>query len=925
MGQIIGGAAKPKRCNANQLSQVPTPAAGEYILVSSDNSMNAAGQGNFDAYVEGDGVTAATALELKKIDDLYQYMDATLHKSKNLFDKSKAQSGKYINRTTGAVASASGYYASDYIPVSENGLYITNFYEGGTAIGAAVYNTSKAFVRRLSSASYTYVEGDGYIRFSIRGSSNLDAAQVEEGDSPSSYEAYYTPYYTYMLKESVIPPMTTELTETDFYKTEIGRNILDNSQIKDGYYIDRNNGVEVSQSDYSVTPFIPMNGKNVCCVYATNYGVAGGTAVYNSQKQFVRGSQDDRGIFFVEGDAFVRFTIKTSNKNIACAAYYDQTPRYFPFSAYQEKNVIDTTTIPSDIHLANCAFSGVEAGKNKFNKEQVVQGFILTSTGNVKTSTQDFALTDYIRVSKNGLCSNLQGADTLYFCVLDANMNVLRVSHGSSYTYVSGDAYIRFSFLYSQLSTLQIEEGSTPTAYEAYTEKRVISPDVIPSGNIAAEDIAPAVSELGINTDLINVFLPDKLYAVVGDTLQVFYKSLIQAVEPLRYNVLVSCSKGAQYHRYWEYTPSAADVGTTTFRVTIKDDNGNVLGTAQSSLVTTAAPSSPASNKNVLCVGDSTTAGGQWVTEFARRLTGSGGSPAGKSLSNISFVGSMVKDGVHFEGHSGWAWGDYTTAGRGGAAFRFYLSAGTAAIGDVYSNNSHNYEVVELQEIEGVNTILCSTSSSSNTPSASGTLTKVSGTGDATLTFSSASQDSSNPFWDSVNNKMTFVPYANSYCNGTIDAVYVLLGANGQSAWRVDFSTMMAQVKTFADTLHSEFPNATLKILSLQLPSMVNMMKGYGASGSGYADTYGMLVTLFRMRQQYQDFANQTGYEFVEFVDIAAEFDGDYNYPLTQKNVNTRNSSVQEPYDNNTLHPSLNGYYQYADCAYRNFVAKFCQ
>ena len=67
MGQIIGGAAKPKRCNLNQLSQVPTPAAGEYILVSSDNSMNAAGQGNFDCYIEGDGTKAATALELHTI------------------------------------------------------------------------------------------------------------------------------------------------------------------------------------------------------------------------------------------------------------------------------------------------------------------------------------------------------------------------------------------------------------------------------------------------------------------------------------------------------------------------------------------------------------------------------------------------------------------------------------------------------------------------------------------------------------------------------------------------------------------------------------------------------------------------------------------------------------------------------------------
>lgn len=69
MGQIIGSAAKPKRCNLSKLSQLGTPAAGEHILVSSDNSMNAAGQGNFDCYIVGDGTTAATALELKSLAD----------------------------------------------------------------------------------------------------------------------------------------------------------------------------------------------------------------------------------------------------------------------------------------------------------------------------------------------------------------------------------------------------------------------------------------------------------------------------------------------------------------------------------------------------------------------------------------------------------------------------------------------------------------------------------------------------------------------------------------------------------------------------------------------------------------------------------------------------------------------------------------
>lgn len=80
MGQIVGGAAKPKRCNIQSLSSLGTPAAGEYILVSSDNSMNAAGQGNFDCYIVGDGTKAATVLELRRINEaIYQKFENLLY------------------------------------------------------------------------------------------------------------------------------------------------------------------------------------------------------------------------------------------------------------------------------------------------------------------------------------------------------------------------------------------------------------------------------------------------------------------------------------------------------------------------------------------------------------------------------------------------------------------------------------------------------------------------------------------------------------------------------------------------------------------------------------------------------------------------------------------------------------------------------
>lgn len=97
MGQIVSAAAKPKRCNANKLSQLGIPAAGEYILVSSDNSMNAAGQGNFDCYIKGDGTKTATELELKRFKG--EELDIQLNGIPN-YDKTI-----HIDTTTGTAIS----------------------------------------------------------------------------------------------------------------------------------------------------------------------------------------------------------------------------------------------------------------------------------------------------------------------------------------------------------------------------------------------------------------------------------------------------------------------------------------------------------------------------------------------------------------------------------------------------------------------------------------------------------------------------------------------------------------------------------------------------------------------------------------------------------------------------------------------------
>ena len=442
--------------------------------------------------------------------------------------------------------------------------------------------------------------------------------------------------------------------------------------------------------------------------------------------------------------------------------------------------------------------------------------------------------------------------------------------------------------------------------------------------DLQIENIKERIGNISNN---VNISLPNKIYAIVGDTLQMFFRGIIQSIDPYKYDILVSCQKGEKYPRYYEFTPNASDVGNVNFQITIKDDDRKILATNNCQLVIKNVVSQPSSKINVACFGDSLTAAGTWCREADRRLTESGGTPAGKGLQNIEFVGSKQNETTGYFGVGGWTWQSYTQKGR--PAYRFQVTGvSSLSVGAKYSNNGNTFTIMEVNVTDSNGNILCSVDSLTPAPLESGTLTKTSGDGDNTITYTSVAEDTQNPLWDNENEKMSFIPYANQVADGQIDVVYTLLTWNGLSAGKTDFTDVLAEVKIFADTLHAEFPNAKLKIMGVQVPSVRGGMgANYGATGSRYADGYGMVVTALNMNSAYQEFANQPEYsDFVEFVNVSSQFDTEYNMPHNANaNVNTRNSTTKEWLDTNGVHPDTSGYYQIADVVYRNFIANFCQ
>jgi len=89
-------------------------------------------------------------------------------------------------------------------------------------------------------------------------------------------------------------------------------------------------------------------------------------------------------------------------------------------------------------------------------------------------------------------------------------------------------------------------------------------------------------------------------------------------------------------------------------------------------------------------------------------------------------------------------------------------------------------------------------------------------------------------------------------------------------------------------------------------------------------DTYEISHYKWELNLAYEAWCLEDEYkDFCEFINIAGQFDCEYNYPCKQKPVNTR-SEVTERLDTNSVHPTAAGYLQIGDAVYRNVVASFC-
>lgn len=191
----------------------------------------------------------------------------------------------------------------------------------------------------------------------------------------------------------------------------------------------------------------------------------------------------------------------------------------------------------------------------------------------------------------------------------------------------------------------------------------------------------------------MNVLLPATIYAVVGQEANCYWDGVVSAplnLDQFRYNVTLTGLPGMdssrQQNARWTFPPSAGNVGTGALRLDVHYGNA-LVATRTVTLRVRGVQTAQPVTRRLLAIGDSTTAGGQFLSELLRLCAGSG-----LTLTLVGTRGGNVPDSagqaraVAHEAIPGWRIGwfyaDPTSPFVFNGAFNFaaYLSAHSIAL-----------------------------------------------------------------------------------------------------------------------------------------------------------------------------------------------------------------------------------------------------
>lgn len=408
--------------------------------------------------------------------------------------------------------------------------------------------------------------------------------------------------------------------------------------------------------------------------------------------------------------------------------------------------------------------------------------------------------------------------------------------------------------------------------------------------------------------------IPAVVNAVVGTELNLYHDAIFSARSNglgglVGYSVSIIGTVGKNKQRRFSLTPVSGDIGTKSMIATAKDSAGNVVATRAFSIVIRAA-TAPGSAKNVLLCGDSLMAVGTISATVQANFAALGATVP-------TFIGTQGTVPAKHEGRGGKTYNFFATSG--GTAYRFTVSGvGAVGVGSTWTTGGITYTITEVNITAGSGTVAATGASA---PAASGTLTKVSGTGDATIAFSASSTESGNPFWTTA---LDIAAYrsANSIA-AVIDVASFQLGVNDVFGEALKTPAQLTAILDYARDIADAFlADNAAGIIIFQIPTLC------GNTGDGFAANYGSAYSreiyeanIFALRTAMITAFDSGAYHAnVKVGSAGLQVDRYFGYTLTATAAAARITTTTDEHVNG-VHPNTDGYEQNGDATFSDVLA----
>ena len=279
------------------------------------------------------------------------------------------------------------------------------------------------------------------------------------------------------------------------------------------------------------------------------------------------------------------------------------------------------------------------------------------------------------------------------------------------------------------------------------------------------------------------------------------------------------------------------------------------------------------------------------------------------------------------EAVGGWTWANYATAGVTG--YRIYVSGvSSMSVGAIYTDGTHNFEVYEVNISDGNGNCLLGRyfTNPGTLIMPSGTLTKVSGSGDDSVPYTGAFQESVNPLWNDLINKLDLNHYKQTLVSlgqldsvsDKIDAVSFQFGVN-ESFGSPNLTTIL---NNYIIPLYNLFvdDNPNCKFIVGLTTSAGNDVDGAGANYGASRDIWGYLRNTYNFRKMYlEELQDNENYPNLIIAPSELLIDRYYGYNFSTRQISQRTTETEQ-YHNNFVHPGPAGYGQLADALFATYI-----